>query len=164
VLCHRKLPRSGLLDNDQPAGLLPRCPSFANPACWNASLRPLTCVRPPLRVTGKSNKALLQGRITLDRYAHLSPEFVHAQRGIMDGMYTGGRTDGHLMDTIRKNRKDSDSRVIEKSGAPGEIRTPDPLVRSCQVEIHISFVWRRLRPECTPLFFFNCTRFCTQII
>jgi integrase len=68
-------------------------------------------------------------KITLDRYAHLSPEFVHAQKDIMDGMYTGGRTDGHLMDTVRKNRKDSDSQVIEKSGAPGEIRTPDPLVR-----------------------------------
>jgi hypothetical protein len=69
-------------------------------------------------------------KITLDRYAHLSPEFVHAQKGIMDGMYTGGRSDGHLMDSVRKNRRDADSQVIEKSGAPGEIRTPDPLVRS----------------------------------
>jgi hypothetical protein len=53
--------------------------------------------------------------------------------------------------------------LLGESGAPGESRTPDLLVRSCWVEIHISFVWRRLRPERTPLFFFNCTQCCTQI-
>src|SRR5580704_2587 len=77
------------------------------------------------KILGHSNP-----KITLDRYAHLSPEFVHAQRGIMDQMYTGGRADRHQMDSVRKNQKTADSQVIEKNGAPGEIRTPDPLVRS----------------------------------
>jgi len=43
-----------------------------------------------------------QSKVTLDHYAHLSPEFVHAQRGIMDQMYTGGAMSGHPMDTVQK--------------------------------------------------------------
>jgi integrase len=66
------------------------------------------------KILGHSNP-----KITLDRYAHLSPEFVHAQKGIMDDMYTGGRSDGHLMDTVRKNRRDADSQVTKKNGSPG---------------------------------------------
>jgi integrase len=69
-------------------------------------------------------------QITLDRYAHLSPEFVHAQRGIMDAMYAGGSANRHQTDTVEKNQTASDSQVIEKYGAPGESRTPDLLVRS----------------------------------
>jgi integrase len=45
-------------------------------------------------ILGHSNS-----KITLDRYAHLSPEFVQAQRGIMDAMYSS--TNGHSVDTAR---------------------------------------------------------------
>ena len=38
-------------------------------------------------------------KITLDRYAHLSPEFVQAQRGIIDAMYSTSPAHGHLVDT-----------------------------------------------------------------
>jgi YD repeat-containing protein len=38
-------------------------------------------------------------KITLDRYAHLSPEFVQAQRGIIDTMYSTSPANGHLVDT-----------------------------------------------------------------
>jgi integrase len=41
-------------------------------------------------------------KITLDRYAHLSPEFVHAQRGVIDAMYSNSLTNGHQMDSGRK--------------------------------------------------------------
>jgi integrase len=41
-------------------------------------------------------------KITLDRYAHLSPEFVHAQSGVIDAMYANSLTNGHQMDTGRK--------------------------------------------------------------
>jgi len=65
------------------------------------------------KIVGHSNP-----KITFDRYAHLSPEFVHAQHGIMDQMYTGGRADRQQMDTVRKNQTVSDSQVIERSGSP----------------------------------------------
>lgn len=38
-------------------------------------------------------------KITLDRYAHLSPEFVQAQRGVMDAMYSTSARNGQSMDT-----------------------------------------------------------------
>ncbi|MGD0306534.1 MAG: tyrosine-type recombinase/integrase, partial [Candidatus Acidiferrales bacterium] len=56
------------------------------------------------KILGHSNP-----KITLDRYAHLSPEFVHAQRGIMDQMYTTGKTNRQQMDTVHKNRRNADS-------------------------------------------------------
>lgn len=56
------------------------------------------------KILGHSNP-----KITLDRYAHLSPEFVHAQRSIMDGMYTGVGADRQQMDTVRKNQRVSNS-------------------------------------------------------
>jgi integrase len=35
-------------------------------------------------------------KMTLDRYAHLSPEFVQAQRGVMDVIYSGRRGNGRV--------------------------------------------------------------------
>jgi len=69
-------------------------------------------------------------KITLDRYAHLSPEFVHAQRSVMDEMYQAPVKDRHQMDTGPKNDESYGSEVIEKNGAPGKSRTCDLLVRS----------------------------------
>jgi integrase len=56
------------------------------------------------KILGHSNP-----KITLDRYAHLSPEFVHAQRSIMDGMYTKTDADRQQTDTVRKNQRVSRS-------------------------------------------------------
>ncbi len=44
-------------------------------------------------------------KITLDRYAHLSPEFVQAQRGVIDAMYLGSTKNGHQMDTAAVRRR-----------------------------------------------------------
>jgi integrase len=55
------------------------------------------------KILGHSNP-----KITLDRYAHLSPEFVHAQLGVIDTMYTTGRANRQQMDTVQKNRKTAD--------------------------------------------------------
>jgi hypothetical protein len=60
------------------------------------------------KILGHSNP-----KMTLDRYAHLSPEFVHAQRGIMDQMYTGGRADRHQMDAERNKRMTRDSQISQ---------------------------------------------------
>ena len=38
-------------------------------------------------------------KLTLDRYAHLSPEFVHAQRGVIDAMYSTSQNRGQFIDT-----------------------------------------------------------------
>lgn len=38
-------------------------------------------------------------KITIDRYAHLSPEFIQAQRGAIDAMYAIPASNGHRMDT-----------------------------------------------------------------
>jgi integrase len=69
-------------------------------------------------------------KVTIDRYAHLSPAFVQAQSRIMDGMYKNSDTDGHFMDTVQKNRRVEDSQAVEKYGAPERSRTSDLLVRS----------------------------------
>jgi integrase len=47
-------------------------------------------------------------KITLDRYAHLSPEFVHAQSGVIDAMYSNSLTNGHQMDSGRKTAAKED--------------------------------------------------------
>jgi integrase len=64
------------------------------------------------KILGHSNP-----KITLDRYAHLSPEFVHAQRSIMDGMYTKTGADGQQMDSVRKNQR-FQTRKLLKGMAP----------------------------------------------
>lgn len=40
-------------------------------------------------------------KITIDRYAHLAPEFIQKQRGVMDAMYSGASRNGQSMDTAR---------------------------------------------------------------
>jgi integrase len=69
-------------------------------------------------------------KVTIDRYAHLSPAFVQAQSGIMDGMYKNSDTDRHFVDTVQKIRRVEDSQDVEKYGAPERSRTSDLLVRS----------------------------------
>ena len=56
------------------------------------------------KILGHSNP-----KITLDRYAHLSPEFVHAQRSIMDRMYTKTGADRQQMDSVRNSQRVSRS-------------------------------------------------------
>ena len=69
-------------------------------------------------------------KVTIDRYAHLSPAFVQAQSGIMDGMYKNNDTGRHFTDSVQKNQKVEDLQVVEEYGAPERSRTSDLLVRS----------------------------------
>jgi integrase len=40
-------------------------------------------------------------KMTLDRYAHLSPEYMRAQRAVMDRKLYETQSNGHRMDTKR---------------------------------------------------------------
>src|SRR3984893_19560559 len=71
--------------------------------------------------------------------------------------------DGNSVGVLHSFSPMSPGRTPLGNGAPGETRTPDPLVRSCQVVHTKHCAWRLLRSEQHCLSILAVSRLCVKI-